>query len=30
LLKQQNIYWKQSGTIKWIKFGDACCWCFVA
>lgn len=23
LLKQQRIYWKQRGTIKWVKFGDA-------
>lgn len=22
LLKQQRIYWKQRGTIKWVKFGD--------
>lgn len=22
LLKQQKIYWKQSGTVKWVKFGD--------
>lgn len=23
LLKQQQIYWKQRGTIKWVKSGDA-------
>lgn len=23
LLHQQKVYWKQRGTIKWIKFGDA-------
>lgn len=23
LLKQQRIYWKQRGSIKWVKFGDA-------
>jgi hypothetical protein len=23
LLHQQKIYWKQQGTIKWVKFGDA-------
>ena len=22
LLEQQRIYWKQRGTIKWVKFGD--------
>lgn len=22
LLKQQRIYWKERGTIKWVKFGD--------
>jgi len=22
LLRQQKIYWKQRGTIKWVKFGD--------
>lgn len=22
LLRQQRIYWKQRGTIKWVKFGD--------
>lgn len=22
LLKQQRIYWKHRGTIKWVKFGD--------
>lgn len=22
LLRQQQIYWKQQGTIKWVKFGD--------
>jgi hypothetical protein len=22
LLKQQKIYWKQRGTIRWVKFGD--------
>lgn len=24
LLNQQKIYWKQRGTIKWVKFGDEC------
>jgi mannosylglycoprotein endo-beta-mannosidase len=24
LLHQQRIYWKQRGTIKWVKFGDEC------
>lgn len=24
LLKQQMIYWKQRGIIKWVKFGDEC------
>lgn len=24
LLHQQKIYWKQRGTIKWVKFGDEC------
>lgn len=24
LLHQQLIYWKQRGTIKWVKFGDEC------
>jgi hypothetical protein len=23
LLHQQKIYWKQRGTVKWVKFGDA-------
>lgn len=23
LLKQQKIYWKQRGIVKWVKFGDA-------
>lgn len=23
LLKQQQIYWKQRGTVKWVRFGDA-------
>ena len=23
LLEQQKIYWKQRGSIKWVKFGDA-------
>lgn len=23
-LSQQRIYWKQRGTIKWVKFGDEC------
>lgn len=23
LLHQQKVYWKQRGTIKWVKFGDA-------
>lgn len=23
LLKQQKLYWRQRGTIKWVKFGDA-------
>jgi hypothetical protein len=22
LLHQQQVYWKQRGTIKWVKFGD--------
>jgi hypothetical protein len=22
LLRQQQIYWKQRGTVKWVKFGD--------
>jgi hypothetical protein len=22
LLRQQQIYWKQRGTLKWVKFGD--------
>jgi hypothetical protein len=22
LLNQQQIYWKQRGTLKWVKFGD--------
>jgi hypothetical protein len=24
LLQQQNVYWKQRGVIKWVKFGDEC------
>jgi adenosine deaminase len=24
LLRQQKIYWKQRGTINWVKFGDEC------
>lgn len=24
LLHQQHVYWKQRGTIKWVKFGDEC------
>jgi hypothetical protein len=24
LLQQQKIYWKQRGSIKWVKFGDEC------
>jgi hypothetical protein len=24
LLQQQNTYWKQRGTIKWVRFGDEC------
>lgn len=22
MLRQQNIYWKQRGTVKWVKLGD--------
>jgi hypothetical protein len=24
LLHQQKVYWQQSGTINWVKFGDEC------
>ena len=23
LVHQQKIYWKQRGTVRWVKFGDA-------